>query len=39
VGGIGVKVAALALFALLAWRLEVWTDRGAVKHRARPFAQ
>ena len=39
VGGVGVKVAALALFALLAWRLEVWTDRGAVKHRARPFAQ
>jgi hypothetical protein len=27
------------VFALLAWRLEVWTDRGAVKHRARPFAQ
>ena len=38
-GGIGVKLGALVVFAVLAWRLEVWTDRGAVKHRAQPFAQ
>ncbi len=31
--GIAVRAVALAAFAALAWRLEVWTDRGAVRHR------
>lgn len=31
--GVAVRVAALAAYAALVWRLEVWRDRGAVRHR------
>jgi len=30
---VGVRAAALAAFALLAWKSDVWKDRGAIRHR------
>ncbi len=34
--GLGVKLGALLAFVALAWVLQVWTDRGAVRHRPAP---
>ena len=33
VAGVGWRVAALAAYALLAWKSDVWKDRGAIRHR------
>ena len=32
-GGIALRAAAWAAFALLAWKSDVWKDRGAIRHR------
>ena len=31
--GVGWRFASLVLFALLAWKSDVWKDRGAIRHR------
>ncbi len=33
VAGVGWRIAALAAYALLAWKSDVWKDRGAIRHR------
>jgi O-antigen/teichoic acid export membrane protein len=31
--GVAVRAAALGLFTLVAWKSDVWKDRGAIRHR------
>jgi O-antigen/teichoic acid export membrane protein len=31
--GLAARAGAIAVFALLAWKMDVWKDRGAIRHR------